>query len=264
MSNPNFQAISKQLPKAEIDNLNFYYSGNIHVLKNVNLPIYDRQTTAILGAPGSGKTTLLRCFNRMHDLDPGNRYGGAIWLSDGSNIIDLQLDPIVVRMRIGMVFSTPNPLPKSIYENVVYGFRVRGEKNRDYLNDRVEQALKDANLWDEVKDRLGNLATTLSIGQQQQLCVARALATEPEIMLFDSPTSRVSPATAAKIEESIDNLHGQMTILIGTHSMPQAARIADYTVFIEQGEAIEFDRTAKIFAQPSQPQTQNYVSGKLC
>ncbi len=260
---PEYPAAPESIVRANIDRLNFYYSGNIHVLKNVNIPIYDRKTVAILGAPGSGRTTLLKCFNRMHDLAPGNRYEGAIWLQDGSNLIGTQVDPIDVRMRIGMVFDRPNPLPKSIYDNVAYGLKLRGEKDRNCLNDRVEQALSDADLWDEVKDRLNHLAAKLSIGQQQQLCIARALATEPEIILFDEPTSVLGPIDTAKIEESIYKLKGQVTILISTHSMQQAARLSDYTAFIEMGELIEFDRTAKMFAEPNQQQTRDYISGKF-
>ena len=180
---PEDPATPERNGQVTVDSLNFYYSGNIHALKNVNMPIYNRKTLAILGATGSGRTTLLRCFNRMHDLVPGNRYEGAIWLPDGSNLIGSQVDPVAVRMRIGMVFDRPNPLPKSIYDNVAYGLKLRGEKDYNYLNDRVEQALKDADLWDEVKDRLNSRAVKLSIGQQQQLCIARALATSPEINL---------------------------------------------------------------------------------
>ncbi len=256
-------AIPASIIRANIDSLNFYYSGNIHALKNINLPIHDRKTTAILGAPGAGRTTLLRCFNRMHDLDPGNLYEGAIWLSDGTNLIGSQVDPIDVRMRIGMVFDRPNPLPKSIYDNVAYGLKLRGEKDRNCLNDRVEQALSDADLWDEVKDRLSILATKLSIGQQQQLCMARALATKPEIILFDEPTSALGAIATAKIEESIYKLKGQLTILISTYSMQQAARLSDYTAFIEMGESIEFDKTSKMFAEPTQQRTRDYLSSQF-
>jgi phosphate transport system ATP-binding protein len=260
---PENLAAPECLIQANIDSLNFYYSGNIHVLKNVSMPIYDRKTTAILGAPNSGRTTLLRCFNRMHDLAPGNRYQGAIWLQDGSNLIGDRVDPIDVRMRIGMVFDRPNPLPKSIYENVAYGLKLRGEKDRNSLNDRVEQALQDADLWDEVKNRLNTLAVKLSIGQQQQLCIARALATNPEIILFDEPTSTLSAVDSEKIEESIYKLKGRVTILITTHSIQQAARLSDYTAFIERGESIEFDKTAKMFAAPDRQQTRDYVSGRF-
>ncbi|WP_310426512.1 phosphate ABC transporter ATP-binding protein [Chamaesiphon sp. VAR_48_metabat_135_sub] len=258
---PEDSAVLERNGQVSVDSLNFYYSGNIHALKNVSMPIYDRKTIAVLGAPGAGRTTLLRCFNRMHDLVPGNRYEGAIWLQDGSNLIGSQVDPIAVRMRIGMVFDRPNPLPKSIYENVTYGLKLRGEKDRNYLNDRVEQALKDADLWDEVKDRLNSRAAKLSLGQQQQLCIARALATSPEIILIDEPTSILSQIETSRIEESIYKLKGQITILISTHSMQQASRLSDYTAFIEQGQLIEFDRTAKMFAAPTQQQTKDFVSG---
>jgi phosphate transport system ATP-binding protein len=258
---PEDPAVLERNGQVNVDSLNFYYSGNIHALKNVTMPIYDRKTLAILGAPGAGRTTLLRCFNRMHDLVPGNRYEGAIWLQDGSNLIGSKVDPVAVRMRIGMVFDRPNPLPKSIYDNVTYGLKLRGDKDRNSLNDRVEQVLKDADLWDEVKDRLNSRAAKLSIGQQQQLCIARALATSPDIILLDEPTSILDPIEAARIEESIYNLKGRITIVISTHSMQQASRLSDYTAFIEKGQLIEFDRTAKMFAEPTQQQTKDYVSG---
>jgi phosphate transport system ATP-binding protein len=251
------------LVRANIDSLNFYYRGNIHALKNVSMPIYDRQTTAILGAPGAGRTTLLRCLNRMHDLVAENRYEGAIWLQDGSNLIGKQVDPIAVRMRVGMVLERPNPLPKSIYDNIAYGLKLRGDKDRNSLNDRIEQALQDADLWDEVKDRLNNRASNLSIGQQQQLCIARTLATNPEIILLDEPTSILSPSFTAKIEDAIYKLKGRFTILISTPSMQQAARLSDYTVFMEMGESIEFTKTSKMFAEPTQQRTRDYISGRF-
>jgi phosphate transport system ATP-binding protein len=256
------QNISSQL-EAQVDNLNFYYGGKVHAIKNVTMPVYDRQVTALIGPSGCGKTTLLRCFNRMHDLYPGNRYEGEIWLQDGSNLLSRKVDPIEVRMRIGMVFQKPNPFPKSIYENVAYGLRVRGEKNRAYLDEQVEKALRGAALWNEVKDRLHDLGSNLSGGQQQRLCIARALATNPEIILFDEPTSALDPIATASIEELINELKGQVTILIVTHSMQQAARVSDYTAFMYMGQLIEFDETRKIFTQPAQQQTADYVSGRF-
>jgi phosphate transport system ATP-binding protein len=249
--------------KAHVDNLNFYYGGTVHALKNIQMPVYDKKVTALIGPSGCGKTTLLRCFNRMHDLYPGNRYDGSIWLEDGSNLISRKVDPIEVRMRIGMVFQKPNPFPKSIYENVAYGLRVRGEKNRSYLDDQVEKALKGAALWNEVKDRLNELGANLSGGQQQRLCIARALATNPELILFDEPTSALDPIATASIEELIAELKGKVTMLIVTHSMQQAARVSDYTAFMYMGQMMEFSDTAQMFTAPQQQQTRDYVSGRF-
>ncbi|OCR00598.1 phosphate ABC transporter ATP-binding protein [Oscillatoriales cyanobacterium USR001] len=250
-------------PKAEVRNLNFYY-GSTHALKNINLVVADRQVTALIGPSGCGKTTLLRCFNRMHDLYPGNRYEGEILLdSDEINILSRQVDPIEVRMRISMVFQKPNPFPKSIYENVVYGLRVRGQTNRSLMDEKVEKALRGAALWDEVKDRLKDLAFNLSGGQQQRLCIARALATEPEIILFDEPTSALDPIATSSIEALIGELKEQVTILIVTHNMQQAARISDYTAFMYLGEMVEFDNTRTIFNSASKKQTKEYVEGRF-
>ncbi|HIE90440.1 MAG TPA: ATP-binding cassette domain-containing protein, partial [Methylophilaceae bacterium] len=186
--------------KAEARDFNFFYSNGNHALKNINLPLYENKITALIGPSGCGKSTLLRSFNRMHDLYPGNRYEGEIIMQpDNTNILDPNVDPIEVRMRISMVFQKPNPFPKSIFENVAYGLRVRGEKNKRLLTDKVEEALKGAALWDEVKDRQHDLAFNLSGGQQQRLCIARALATDPEIMLFDEPTSALDPIATANI-----------------------------------------------------------------
>lgn len=250
-------------PKAEVKNLNFYY-GSGHALKNINLVLLDKKVTALIGPSGCGKTTLLRCFNRMHDLYPGNRYEGEIILDrDGVNILNRKVDPIEVRMRIGMVFQKPNPFPKSIYENVAYGLRVRGESKRSLIDDKVEKALRGAALWDEVKDRLNDQAYNLSGGQQQRLCIARTLATDPEIILFDEPTSAIDPIATLSIEELIEELAEQVTILIVTHSMQQAARVSSMTAFMYMGEIIEFDSTRKIFTEPSHQQTKDYVQGKF-
>ena len=250
-------------PKAEVRNLNFYY-GAVQALKNINLVVADRQVTALIGPSGCGKTTLLRCFNRMHDLYAGNRYEGEILLdSDDTNILSRQVDPIEVRMRISMVFQKPNPFPKSIYENVVYGLRVRGQTNRSLMDEKVEKALRGAALWEEVKDRLKDLAFNLSGGQQQRLCIARALATEPEIILFDEPTSALDPIATSSIEALITELKEQVTILIVTHNMQQAARISDYTAFMYLGEMVEFDNTKTIFNSASKKQTKEYVEGRF-
>jgi phosphate transport system ATP-binding protein len=254
---------SKIRPKAKVKNLNFYYNS-VHALKNINLIVGEHKVTALIGPSGCGKTTFLRCFNRMHDLYPGNRYEGEILLdSNQVNILSAQVDPIEVRMRISMVFQKPNPFPKSIYENVVYGLRVRGISKRSILDERVEKALRSAALWDEAKDRLNDLAFNLSGGQQQRLCIARALATDPEIILFDEPTSALDPIATNSIEELITQLKEQVTILIVTHNMQQAARISDYTAFMYLGEMVEFNQTNVIFTQALQKKTQDYVSGRF-
>jgi phosphate transport system ATP-binding protein len=258
----NFQQ-SELVRKAEVDNLDFYYGGTVHALKKIQMPVYDRKVTALIGPSGCGKTTLLRCFNRMHDLYPGNRYEGDIWLDKGVNLLSRKVDPIEVRMRVSMVFQKPNPFPKSIFENVAYGLRVRGEKNRAVLEQRVEEALQDAALWKEVKDRLNELASNLSGGQQQRLCIARALATTPEILLLDEPTSALDPIATASIEELIGELRQQVTVIIVTHSMQQAARVSDFTSFMYMGQLVEFNETAQIFTQPSHQQTADYVSGRF-
>jgi len=257
--------LSTQLqPKAEVQNLNFYYAGSVHALQNVNLTVYDKKVTALIGPSGCGKTTLLRCFNRMHDLYDGNRYQGTIVLQpDSVNILARRVDPIEVRMRISMVFQRPNPFPKSVYENVAYGLRVRGEKKRSLLDEKVEQALRNAALWDEVKDRLNDAGTNLSGGQQQRLCIARALATEPEILLFDEPTSALDPISTESIEKLITELKHQVTILIVTHNMQQAARISDYTAFMYLGKLVEFNQTEYLFNQPAQKETEDYVKGRF-
>jgi phosphate transport system ATP-binding protein len=238
-----------QLPiKAAVNYLNFYYGGTKHALKDVTMPVCDRKVTALIGPSGCGKTTLLRCFNRMHDLYPGNKYRGEISLEpDGINLLSSKIDPIEVRMRISMVFQRPNPFPKSIYENVAYGLRVRGEKRKRVIDDKLEM----------------EPGTALSGGQQQRLCIARALATEPEIVLFDEPTSALDPIATDSIEQLINELKDQVTILIVTHSMQQAARVSDFTAFMYLGELVEFDKTEVIFNNPAQKQTADYISGRF-
>ena len=250
-------------PKAEVIDLSFYY-GNFHALKSISMPIYEKKVTALIGPSGCGKSTYLRCFNRMHDLYAGNRYVGDIRLyPDNTNLLHSAVDPIEVRMRISMVFQKPNPFPKSIYENVAYGLRVRGVRNRAVLDDKIEQALRGAALWEEVKDRLPQLAFNLSGGQQQRLCIARALATEPELLLFDEPTSALDPIATASIEELIADLKKRLTILIVTHNMQQAARVSDYTAYMYLGELIEFDLTDRIFVKPRKKQTEDYITGRF-
>lgn len=248
-------------PKAEVKKLNFFY-GSSQILKNINLVVPEKQVTALIGPSGCGKTTLLRCFNRMHDLYPGNYYEGEIWL-DSLNILSKNIDPIEVRMRISMVFQKPNPFPKSIYENVAYSLRVRGEKKRSLIDEKVEQALRGAALWNEVKDRLKEVAFNLSGGQQQRLCIARALVGEPEIILLDEPTSALDPIATAKIEGLMSQLKEKITILVVTHSMQQAARLSDYTAFMYLGELIEFSETKDLFADPKNQKTEDYLHGRI-
>ena len=258
-------AAAGQVPvkKSESTALNFYY-GDFQALKSISMPLYEKKVTALIGPSGCGKSTYLRCFNRMHDLYPGNRYEGQIMLyPDNTNILNPVVDPIEVRMRISMVFQKPNPFPKTIYENVAYGLRVRGERKRAMIDEKVEDALRNAALWDEVKNRLSDLAFNLSGGQQQRLCIARALATNPEILLFDEPTSALDPIATASIEQLIAELKQKVTILIVTHNMQQAARVSDYTAYMYLGELIEFDVTDTIFIKPKNKQTEDYITGRF-
>lgn len=250
--------------KADVRDLDFYY-GSFHALKKVTMPVYERKATALIGPSGCGKSTLLRCFNRMHDLYPGNRYegGGIVLHPDNTNLLAHGVDPIEVRMRISMVFQKPNPFPKSIFENVAYSLRVRGLRNKSELDDRVEAALKGAALWKEVSGRLSELGANLSGGQQQRLCIARALASDPELILFDEPTSALDPIATASIEELITELKEKVTILIVTHNMQQAARISDYTAYMYLGEMIEFGITDQLFIKPQKKQTEDYITGRF-
>ena len=250
------------IAKAVADKLNFWYDTN-QALKDINLTIPENQVTALIGPSGCGKSTFLRCFNRMHDLQPATRYEGSITLHpENVNLVGPGVDPIEVRMRIGMVFQKPNPFPKTVFENVAYGLRLRGVNNRTELAERVERALRGAAIWDEVKDRLTDSALALSGGQMQRLCIARALATEPEILLFDEPTSALDPIATAKIEELITDLRQRVTILIVTHNMQQAARVSDFTAFMYLGELVEVDATSKIFTNPSKKATEDYITGR--
>ena len=254
---------TKRSYKSKVSNLSFYY-GSLRALRNINLVLHEKQVTALIGPSGCGKSTLLRCFNRMHDLYPGNRYEGEITLNpDNVNILAPDVDPIEVRMRIGMVFQKPNPFPKSVYENVAYGLRVRGMSSRAVLDEKVETALRGAVLWEEVKNRLHHPAFNLSGGQQQRLCIARALATDPEILLFDEPTSSLDPIATASIEELIAQLKQRVTIFIVTHNMQQAARVSDYTAYLYLGELVEFDVTDNIFINPRNKQTEDYITGRF-
>jgi phosphate transport system ATP-binding protein len=249
--------------KARAIDLDFHY-GNFQALKRVNFPVHDRRVTALIGPSGCGKSTLLRCFNRMHDLYPGNRYDGRIELfPDAIDLLQRDVDPIEVRMRLAMVFQKPNPFPKSIFENVAYGLRVRGIKKRSVVEDKVEESLRSAALWEEVKNRLDDVATSLSGGQQQRLCIARALATDPEVLLFDEPTSALDPIATGSIEELISQLKSRVTILIVTHNMQQAARVSDFTAYMYLGEVLEFGWTDEIFLKPKHKRTEDYITGRM-
>jgi phosphate transport system ATP-binding protein len=253
---------SKNDLKMQIRNLNFYY-GTHQVLKNINLNIKSNAITAIIGPSGCGKTTFIRTLNRMNDIILGTKIEGDI-LFDQKNIYDDDIDVVEIRRKIGMVFQRPNPFPKSIFENIAYGLNINNlTANKEELRERVEVALRGAALWEEVRDRLNISALDLSGGQQQRLCIARALAVQPEVILFDEPCSALDPIATAKIEELIQELKEKYTIVIVTHNMQQAARASDYTAFLMLGELIEFDITEKIFTNPSQKITEDYITGRF-
>lgn len=254
-----------EILRSEVKNLSFSYApGDKQILKSISLPVFDKKVTALIGPSGCGKTTLLRCFNRMHDLYSSIDYQGQIMLyPESKNILGKEIDPLEVRMRIGMVFQKPNPFPKTIYENVVYGLRVRGIKKKSYMEEKVEVSLQQAGLWSEVKDRLNTPANSLSGGQQQRLCIARALVTDPEILLLDEPTSALDPISTAHIEELIVELKQKVTILIVTHNLHQAARCSDYTAFMYLGDLIEFGPSQKVFTNPLDKRTENYITGRF-
>jgi len=244
-----------------VENVDFYY-GQKRALKSINLAIAEKKATAFIGPSGCGKTTLLRCFNRMNDLVLGTRVTGQIML-DGKDIYEATTDVIQLRRRVGMIFQKWNPFPKSIYENVVYGLRIVGIRDRHYLDEVVENSLRRAALWEEVKDNLNNSAAEMSGGQQQRLCIARALAVEPEVLLMDEPCSALDPISTAKIEELIHELKDTFTIVIVTHNMQQAARVSDFTAFFYLGELIEFGATGKLFTAPEKRQTEDYITGRF-
>ncbi|ABV89541.1 phosphate ABC transporter ATP-binding protein PstB [Shewanella pealeana] len=246
--------------KLEVNNLNLFYGDN-HALKNISLAIPARQVTALIGPSGCGKSTLLRTLNRMNDLVAGVKINGDV-MFDGSNIYQ-DVDVKHLRMRVGMVFQKPNPFPMSIYENVAFGLRAQGVKDKQVLDDTVEESLRSAALWDEVKDRLNTPAFGLSGGQQQRLCIARTIAMKPEVILMDEPTSALDPIATHKIEGLMDELRKQFTIVIVTHSMNQAKRISDKTAFFWMGELVEHGETSQIFNQPRDQRTQGYVSGEF-
>ena len=241
------------------ENLNLWFGRN-YVLKYVNLNVSDKNITAVIGPSGCGKSTLLRCFNRMNDLIPETHIEGQIKLLD-EDIYTSKMDVTEIRSRIGMVFQKPNPFPKSIYKNVAYSLQIQGKYCKDEINERVEQALKAAWLWDEVKDRLHSPAMALSGGQQQRLCIARALANRPEVLLLDEPTSALDPQSTAKIEELCLELKKSVCILIVTHNIAQAGRISNYTAFMYLGELVEFGPTEKVFTVPNDKRTESYLTG---
>jgi phosphate transport system ATP-binding protein len=247
--------------KVAIRDLDLFY-GTKQALKNINLSIPEKQVTAFIGPSGCGKSTLLRCLNRMNDLIDGVRIEGEIQM-EKVDILDPRLDVIELRKNVGMVFQKSNPFPKSIYENVAYGLRVAGIRNKSLIDETVERALRGAALWNEVNDRLHESALALSGGQQQRLCIARAIAVEPEVILMDEPCSALDPVATAKIEELIHELKREYTIVIVTHNMKQAARVSDRTAFFYLGELIEVDSTQTIFMNPSNPQTEAYISGRF-
>jgi phosphate transport system ATP-binding protein len=248
-------------PILDINGLYLYY-GNKEALRNISLAIPRKRVTAFIGPSGCGKSTLLRCFNRMNDLIEGIHVVGTIKL-DGEDINAPDVDVIQLRRRVGMVVQKYNPFPKSIYENVVYGLRIAGVKNRTILDETVEKSLHAAALWDEVKDRLRESALSLSGGQMQRLCIARAIAVQPDIVLMDEPCSALDPIATSHIEDLIDGLKQEYTVVIVTHNMQQAARVSDYTAFLYLGELIEFDDTNKMFTTPSKKQTQDYITGRF-
>ena len=247
--------------KIDVRHFNFYYDTT-RALSDINLRIRHNSVVGIIGPSGCGKSTFLRCLNRMNDTIPGTRYEGNI-LIDGNNIFDPILDVVDLRRKVGMVFQKSNPFPKSIFENVAYGLRISGIKDKNFIAEKVEKSLKAAALWAEVKDRLLKSAFELSGGQQQRLCIARALAIEPEILLLDEPASALDPTATSKIEELIHELKKKYTIVIVTHNMQQAARVSDHTAFFMLGELIEYDITNKIFTNPSNKITEDYVTGRF-
>lgn len=253
-------SVENQKIKLEVTNLDLYY-GQKRALNSVSMKIPEKKVTAFIGPSGCGKSTLLRCFNRMNDLVDSCRVEGGILL-DGKNIYDKSVDVADLRRQVGMVFQKPNPFPKSIYENVAYGLRLQGVKSKRILDTVVENSLRGAALWDEVKDRLHDNAFGLSGGQQQRLVIARAIAIEPEVILLDEPASALDPISTLKIEELIYELKDKYTIVIVTHNMQQAARVSDYTAFMYMGDLIEFGDTDKLFTNPTKKQTEDYITGR--
>jgi phosphate transport system ATP-binding protein len=245
----------------DIRDLNFYY-GAAHTLKSVTLPIYEKQTTAFIGPSGCGKSTLLRTLNRMYSLYPGQRATGEVIFRE-RNLLEDSLDLQWLRAQIGMVFQKPTPFPMSIYENIAFGIKLHETLSRAETDERVEWALRKAALWDEVKDKLKQSGLGLSGGQQQRLCIARGIAVKPKVLLLDEPTSALDPISTTKIEELIAELKEEYTIVIVTHNMQQAARVSDFTAYMYLGQLIEFDRTDKVFLNPSRKETEDYITGRF-
>lgn len=247
----------------EVKEFEFTYAGaDAPSIKKLSMPIAKNSVTALIGPSGCGKTTLLRSFNRIHDLYPGNKYKGEI-IFENRNILDHKEDLIHLRTQIGMIFQKPTAFPMSIFDNVAYGLRLQGIKNKTELQDRIQKALQDAAIWNEVKDRLKHDANGLSGGQQQRLCIARAIAVEPEVLLFDEPTSALDPISTAGIEELVVALRERVSIIIVTHNMQQAARVSDYTGFMYLGELVELGRTEELFVTPKEKLTEEYITGKF-
>ncbi len=244
-----------------IRNLKFFYGDNL-ALKSISLPLYDRHVTAFIGPSGCGKSTLLRVMNRMYDLYPNQRAEGEV-IFDGANILDPAQDLNLLRARVGMVFQKPTPFPMTIYDNIAFGVRLYENLSRSTLDERVESSLRRAALWNEVKDKLNASGLSLSGGQQQRLCIARTVAIQPEVILFDEPCSALDPISTARIEELIDELKADYTIAIVTHNMQQAARVSQHTAFMYLGELIEFNDTKRIFTMPKDPRTQDYITGRF-
>lgn len=258
---PESVDLSNHPPIIEVDHVNLHY-GTSHALKDISLTMRKNQVTAFIGPSGCGKSTLLRCLNRMNDLIDSVRIDGSIRL-DGTEITGNKTDVISLRRRVGMVFQQSNPFPKSIYENIVYGMRIAGIKDKATLDETVERSLKGAAIWNEVKDRLHDSALGLSGGQAQRICIARAIATNPEVILMDEPCSALDPLSTLKVEELIDELKEKYTIIIVTHNMQQAARVSDETAFFYLGELIEKSDTKKIFTNPEKKQTEDYITGRF-
>jgi phosphate transport system ATP-binding protein len=246
--------------KISVRDLNFYY-GKHHALHNISLDIPEKKVTAFIGPSGCGKSTLLRCFNRVYEMYPGHRTSGEIML-DGENILNRKIDLNALRAKVGMVFQKPTPFPMSIYDNIAFGVKMHEKLGRNEMGDRVEWALKKAALWDEVKDKLHQSGTALSGGQQQRLCIARGVAVKPEVLLLDEPASALDPISTLKIEELINELKEDYTIVIVTHNMQQAARISDNTAFLYLGKLIEYDDTDTIFTAPNCKETEDYITGR--
>ena len=247
--------------KFEVKNMDLYY-GSFHALKNININIPEKEITAFIGPSGCGKSTFLKSLNRMNDLVDGVKITGSVEL-DGENIYTPNVDTTVLRRRVGMVFQQPNPFPMSIYDNVAYGPRVHGIRNKARLDEIVEESLRGAAIFDEVKDRLKKSALGLSGGQQQRLCIARALAVEPEVLLMDEPTSALDPISTAKIEDLMESLKQKYTVVVVTHNMQQATRVSDYTAFFLLGELIEFGKTRQVFSYPREKKTEDYITGRF-